>query len=167
MDPVIAVEHLTFRYPEAAQDSAIGSVKDAALKDISFSIRAGEFVGITGPAGAGKSTLVLTINGIIPHFQSGTFQGKVLINGRDTFETSCSEISRQVGSVFQDPEAQLVTPTVEDEIAFGTRYVAVVERCGHARPSLGFTKDEHNVGSLGGAGGGRGMYDGHHHEAQK
>ncbi|HBF40048.1 MAG TPA: energy-coupling factor ABC transporter ATP-binding protein [Firmicutes bacterium] len=115
MDPVITVEHLTFRYPTIAS----ASTEAAALKDVSFSIHAGEFVGITGPAGAGKSTLVLTINGIIPHFQSGIFQGKVLINGRDTFETSCSEISRQVGSVFQDPEAQLVTPTVEDEIAFG------------------------------------------------
>ncbi len=118
MDPVIAIEHLTFKYP-SAQDSEAAKVKDAALNDISLSVQAGEFVGITGPAGAGKSTLVLTINGIIPHFQSGTFQGRVLINGHDTFETSCSEISRQVGSVFQDPEAQLVAPTVEDEIAFG------------------------------------------------
>lgn len=119
MDPVIAIEHLTFQYPSSAQDSKAAEVKDAALNDISLSVQAGEFVGITGPAGAGKSTLVLTINGIIPHFQSGTFQGRVLINGHDTFETSCSEISRQVGSVFQDPEAQLVAPIVEDEIAFG------------------------------------------------
>jgi energy-coupling factor transporter ATP-binding protein EcfA2 len=119
MDPVIAIENLTFRYPSSVQDSDTAKAKDAALNDISLSIGTGEFVGITGPAGAGKSTLVLTINGIIPHFQSGTFQGRVLINGHDTFKISCSEISRQVGSVFQDPEAQLVAPTVEDEIAFG------------------------------------------------
>lgn len=110
MQPVISVDQLTFKYPGSAQ---------TALDDVSFQIKTGEFVGITGPAGAGKSTLVLCINGIIPHFQAGDYQGKVLINGQDTFETACAEISRKVGSVFQDPEAQMVAPTVEDEIAFG------------------------------------------------
>jgi energy-coupling factor transporter ATP-binding protein EcfA2 len=110
MQPVITVEQLKFTYP--------GSIQPA-LNKINFQVQAGEFVGVTGPAGAGKSTLVLCINGIIPHFQTGNYQGQVLINGRDTFEMSCAEISQQVGSVFQDPEAQIVTPTVEDEIAFG------------------------------------------------
>ncbi len=110
MQPVISVVQLTFKYPGSNQ---------TALSDVSFQVKAGEFVGITGPAGAGKSTLALCLNGIIPHFQAGTYQGKVLIDGRDTFETDCSEISRKVGSVFQDPEAQIVAPTVEDEIAFG------------------------------------------------
>jgi energy-coupling factor transport system ATP-binding protein len=110
MQPVIAVEQLTFTYPGAAQP---------ALAGIDLQVQAGEFVGITGPAGAGKSTLVLAINGIIPHFQAGKYQGRVAVNGKDTFATTCAELSRQVGSVFQDPEAQIVAPTVEDEIAFG------------------------------------------------
>ncbi len=110
MQPVISVDKLTFKYPGSEQ---------AALKDVSFQVKAGEFVGITGPAGAGKSTLVLCLNGIIPQFQAGTYQGKVVIDGQDTFETTCAAISRKVGSVFQDPEAQIVAPTVEDEIAFG------------------------------------------------
>lgn len=110
MQPVISVAHLTFKYPGSTQN---------ALNDVSFQIQAGEFVGITGPAGAGKSTLLLCLNGIIPHFQAGTFQGKVLLDSKDTFETTCTDISRKVGSVFQDPEAQIVAPTVEDEIAFG------------------------------------------------
>jgi energy-coupling factor transport system ATP-binding protein len=110
MQPLIAIEQLVFAYPGAVQN---------ALDGLDFQVQAGEFVGITGPAGAGKSTLILMINGIIPHFQAGKYQGRVLINGKDNFETSCAEISRQVGSVFQDPEAQIVAPTVEDEIAFG------------------------------------------------
>jgi energy-coupling factor transporter ATP-binding protein EcfA2 len=114
--PVISVDQLNFSYPGA-------TVK--ALQEINFQVAAGEFVGITGPAGAGKSTLVLCLNGIIPHFQDGSFQGKVLINGCDTFETNCAELSRQIGSVFQDPEAQLVAPTVEEELAFGLENMAV------------------------------------------
>jgi energy-coupling factor transport system ATP-binding protein len=110
MQPVIVIKQLSFAYPGATQN---------ALEDINFQVSAGEFLGITGPAGAGKSTLILTINGIIPHFQAGRYQGSVLINGKDTFKSNCAEISRQVGSVFQDPEAQIVAPTVEDEIAFG------------------------------------------------
>ena len=110
VNPAIVVENLSFTYP--------GSERKA-LNEIGFELQAGDFIGITGPAGAGKSTLILSLNGIIPHFQSGKFQGRVLINGRDTFETPCAEISRLVGSVFQDPEAQIVAPTVEDEIAFG------------------------------------------------
>ncbi len=110
MQSVISVDQLTFNYPGADQN---------ALNNVSFQVKAGEFVGITGPAGAGKSTLVLCLNGIIPHFQDGTFQGRVLIDGKDTFEISCADISRKVGSVFQDPESQIVAPTVENEIAFG------------------------------------------------
>jgi energy-coupling factor transport system ATP-binding protein len=110
MQPVIAIEQLKFTYPGAEQQ---------ALAGIDLQVEAGEFVGITGPAGAGKSTLVLAINGIIPHFQAGKYQGRVAVNGNDTFTTTCAELSRQVGSVFQDPEAQIVAPTVEDEIAFG------------------------------------------------
>jgi energy-coupling factor transport system ATP-binding protein len=116
VNPVISVEQLNFSYPGA-------TVK--ALQDINFQVAAGEFIGITGPAGAGKSSLVLCLNGIIPHFQDGGFQGRVLINNLDTFETNCAELSRQIGSVFQDPEAQLVAPTVEEELAFGLENMAV------------------------------------------
>jgi energy-coupling factor transporter ATP-binding protein EcfA2 len=116
MNPVISVEGLTFTYPGS-------SLK--ALSGINLTMNAGEFIGITGPAGAGKSTLLLALNGIIPHFQEGMFQGRVLINGRDTFETVCAELSKQIGSVFQDPEAQIVASTVEEEIAFGLENLAV------------------------------------------
>lgn len=135
MQPVISVEQLTFNYPGSAL---------TALHDVGFQVKAGEFVGITGPAGAGKSTLVLCLNGIIPHFQAGSYQGKVLIDGQDTFETTCAEISRKVGSVFQDPEAQIVAPTVEDEIAFGLENfgiepVAMEERIEEALSFIGIS----------------------------
>ncbi len=109
-NPAMLVEKLSFNYPNSERK---------ALHEVDFELQSGDFLGITGPAGAGKSTLILCLNGIIPHFQSGIFQGRVLIDGRDTFETPCAEISRLVGSVFQDPEAQIVAPSVEDEVAFG------------------------------------------------
>jgi len=112
---VVVVEHLSFSYPGS-------DLK--ALNDLSFKAAPGEFVGITGPTGAGKSTFILCLNGIIPHFQQGTFHGAVLINGLDTFKTTCAELSGQVGSVFQDPEAQIVAPVVEEELAFGLENLA-------------------------------------------
>ena len=116
MHPVISVENLTFSYPGATLK---------ALDDLTFRVTAGEFIGITGPTGAGKSSLILCLNGIIPHFQEGKFQGAVKINNLDTFHTSCAQLARQVGSVFQDPEAQIVAPIVEEEIAFGLENLAI------------------------------------------
>ena len=116
MQPVISVENLTFSYPGCTQK---------VLDGLSFQVAAGEFIGITGPTGAGKSSLILCLNGIIPHFQDGTFHGAVMINNCDTFHTSCAELARQVGSVFQDPEAQIVAPIVEEEIAFGLENLAI------------------------------------------
>lgn len=116
MQSLISVKNLSFSYPSSDHQ---------ALNNVSFEITPGEFLGITGPAGAGKSTLVLCLNGIIPHFQNGNFRGHVTIAEKDTFEIGCNEISKMVGSVFQDPEAQIVAPTVEDEIAFGLENFAV------------------------------------------
>lgn len=117
--PAISVEKLTFCYPGSELK---------ALEELSFQVSAGEFVGITGPTGAGKSSLILCLNGIIPHFQDGKFHGAVKIDGCDTFDTSCAELARKVGSVFQDPEAQIVAPVVEEEIAFGLENLAIPPR---------------------------------------
>ncbi|MDI9514719.1 MAG: ATP-binding cassette domain-containing protein [Clostridiaceae bacterium] len=93
--------------------------EELAVSNIHAHIDRGEFVGIIGPSGAGKSTLVNLINGVIPHHLKGDFYGEVLVCGKDTVESSCGEISHHVGSVFQDPESQMVSTVVEDEIAFG------------------------------------------------
>lgn len=110
MEPVIRVESLSFSYP--------GSTTPA-LSALDFTIQPGEFIGVTGPAGAGKSTLLLCLNGIIPHFQGGTVHGSVYIDGTDTFNTNCRALAHKICSVFEDPEAQIVAMTVEDELAFG------------------------------------------------
>ena len=85
----------------------------------SFDVARGEVVLLLGPSGAGKSTLALALNGLIPHAVPATVQGSVLIDGLDTAVTPVAELSTHVGMVFQDPDAQLVTGTLLDEVAFG------------------------------------------------
>lgn len=90
-----------------------------ALSGINLSIKKGDFVGIIGNSGAGKSTFTYAINGVIPHHFDGDFYGEVNINGLDTVESSPSELSLTVGSVFQDIDGQMVSSVVEDELLFG------------------------------------------------
>ncbi|MGA2110646.1 MAG: energy-coupling factor transporter ATPase [Anaerolineales bacterium] len=90
-----------------------------ALQDVSLDISAGEFVVITGPTGAGKSTFLQLLNGLIPHQIPGNLTGEVLIKGRSTKAASVAELSREVGMVFEDPDTQIVSLTVEDDVAFG------------------------------------------------
>ncbi len=85
-----------------------------ALKDVNMRIDDGEFVGIIGHTGSGKSTLVQHFNGLLK-----PSAGKVIINGTDTSEKNLKELRRQVGLVFQYPEHQLFEETVYKEVAFG------------------------------------------------
>ena len=89
------------------------------VHDVNLSIPAGAFVGITGSAGSGKSTLTYAMNGIIPHCYPGDFFGSVLVDGMDTCETSLTDLSQIVGSVCQDIDSQIVTSIVEDEMLYG------------------------------------------------
>jgi energy-coupling factor transporter ATP-binding protein EcfA2 len=106
----ISFEHVTFRYPTARED---------VLRNVSFTVRKGEFLGITGPAGAGKTTLCMAMNGLVPGYTLGRFSGKVFVRGKNTVEHAISELSMDVGLVFQDPESQLIMSTVEEELMFG------------------------------------------------
>ena len=101
---------LSFRYREGV---------DPILKGIDLSIPDGAFVGVTGAAGSGKSTLTYAINGIIPHCYPGDFYGSVRVDGVDTCEASLTDISRLVGSVCQDIDSQMVSSVVEDEVLYG------------------------------------------------
>ncbi|MEU1971891.1 energy-coupling factor transporter ATPase [Microbacterium sp. NPDC019599] len=93
---------------------------DAATPaSVTFDVRAGEVVLVLGPSGSGKSTLALALDGLIPHAVPATLDGRVLVDGIDTAEATVATLSTRVGMVFQDPDAQLVTGTVLDEVAFG------------------------------------------------
>ena len=107
---MIEVKNLSFTYKEGSAPT---------VRDVSLSIPDGQFVGVTGAAGSGKSTLTYAFNGIIPHCYPGDFYGSVLIDGKDTVETSLTDISRMVGSVCQDIDSQIVSSVVEDEMLYG------------------------------------------------
>ncbi|HET6672924.1 MAG TPA: ABC transporter ATP-binding protein [Agromyces sp.] len=87
--------------------------------DISLQVRAGEVVLLLGPSGCGKSTLALALNGLVPHAIAADFDGSVRVAGLDTREHSVAELSEYVAMVFQDPDSQIVTGTLIDEVAFG------------------------------------------------
>jgi len=95
------------------------------LKGVSLSVAEGECLALLGPTGAGKSTLCLCLNGLIPHLVEGTFRGGVHVAGHSTLESTPGELSQTVGLVFQDAESQFVSMTVEDEVAFGLESLAL------------------------------------------
>ncbi len=96
-----------------------------ALVDLGFEVAPGEAVLVLGPSGSGKSTLTLCLDGLIPHLVQGEYQGEVWVAGLPVRETPVPVLARQVGLVFQDPDSQFCTLTVEDEIAFGLENLGV------------------------------------------
>jgi cobalt/nickel transport system ATP-binding protein len=99
----IEIESLSYSYPDGHQ----------ALKNINLNIEVGESVAIVGPNGAGKSTLLLHLNGILRS------DGTVKVLGTPLEEKNLKWVRSKVGLVFQDPEDQLFSPTVFDDVAFG------------------------------------------------
>lgn len=97
----------------------------ATPADVSFEVRPGEVVLVLGPSGSGKSTLALALNGLVPHDVPAEVRGTIEVAGSDAAKMPVSELSRTVGMVFQDPDAQLVTGTVLDEVAFGPENLLV------------------------------------------
>ena len=92
---------------------------DFALKNINLEINDKEIVGIMGKSGAGKTSLCLTLNGIIPQRLPGIFKGEVKVLGMNTLYCDVNELAKHVGIVFEDPEIQFIMSTVEDEIVLG------------------------------------------------
>lgn len=115
-EPIAVLDKVSYMYPRS---------RDTVLRDISLEIRRGEFLGLIGPTGAGKSTLCLTLNGIVPQFYGGRFFGRVTVAGMDTLEHPISRLAQHVGAVFQDPETQLIATSVENEIAFALENVCL------------------------------------------
>ncbi|MBU7030945.1 MAG: ABC transporter ATP-binding protein [Theionarchaea archaeon] len=100
------------------------------LKNISLSID-NQLVVITGKSGSGKSTLALSIAGFLK--DQGTHTGEILIDGKDIYHYDLFELSQKVGIVQQDPESQICTMTVEDEVAFGLENLCASRREIHDR----------------------------------
>jgi energy-coupling factor transport system ATP-binding protein len=113
---VIDFDRVTVTYPDAS-----GPV----LVDVDLRIDEGELVLVVGPTGVGKSTLLGTLNGLVPHFTGGTLAGRVTVHGRDTRTHRPRELADVVGVVGQDPVAGFVTDTVEEELAYGMEQLAI------------------------------------------
>jgi energy-coupling factor transport system ATP-binding protein len=107
---MIKVEHISFTYPGKAKPS---------LRNIHIEIDRGECVLITGPTGCGKSTLLKCINGIIPHTSEGTMTGDVIVDGVNIKDVPLADLARKVGLVQQNPDDQIFSLVVEDEVGFG------------------------------------------------
>ena len=86
---------------------------------VSFAVGPGEVVLLLGPSGCGKSTLALAVNGLVPHAVPARLSGAVITGGIDTADATVARLSEHVAMVFQDPDAQIVTGTVLDEVCFG------------------------------------------------
>lgn len=126
-DPIIAVNNLTFDYPDGRR----------ALDGITLRIMPGERVALVGPNGAGKSTLMLHLNGILqsPH-------AEITIAGLPLVDRHLGRIRAAIGLVFQNPDDQLFSPRVYDDVAFGPRHMglpdaAIRERVAAALAAVG------------------------------
>ncbi|WP_055106649.1 ABC transporter ATP-binding protein [Paenibacillus ihumii] len=108
-DWIAMIDNVTFTYPGA---------EAPVLNGVSLQIKRGDFVAVIGGNGSGKSTLCKTLNGLIPHYYVGDFEGSVQVNGLQTLEHDVARLSRHVGYVYQDFENQLIRPTVLDDASF-------------------------------------------------
>jgi energy-coupling factor transport system ATP-binding protein len=112
----VELRKLCFRYA--------GSEKQA-LSGIDLTVEEGESVLITGPSGCGKSTLVRVLMGLIPHSYPGELEGEAYVFGMNVKNTPVSRIATRCGIVFQNPDNQLFTFSVEDDVAFGPENLAL------------------------------------------
>lgn len=114
--PAIAFEEVSFSYP----DSGV-----PALDRVTVAIPEGSFALVIGATGAGKSTFLRAVNGLVPHFTGGAFSGHVNVAGRDTLDGAPRDLADVVAFVPQDPGASFVVDRTEDEIAYGLENLGV------------------------------------------
>ena len=113
---MIEITNASFRYLSSPSN---------ILENISLEITNGEFVGIIGPTGCGKSTLCYMLNGLIPHSIKGYFSGSVTVAGKEVMKESVEDMTPYVGYMLQEPSFQIATPNVISEIAFGMENLGV------------------------------------------
>ena len=134
---MIDINNIRFQY---------SSAEKPILNDFSLQIVKGEFIGIIGPTGCGKSTICYLFNGLIPHLIKGSFQGSTSINGIDTLSLSVGELSKSVGYMLQEPSYQIATPHVKSEIAFGMENMGLPRS--EMEERLNFVMDTLNIQHL-------------------
>lgn len=116
MSALAELRGITYTYPGAGPP---------ALREVSLTIEAGAFVLVAGPSASGKSTLLRLFNGLVPQFHGGRVAGTAVVAGLDPFVTPARRMAREVGMVFQEPEAQAIAETVQEEIVFGMEQQAI------------------------------------------
>lgn len=123
----LELRNLSYRHHDAVQD---------VLQDVSWAALEGSVNLVVGPSGAGKTTLLHCLNGIVPHFHGGYFGGDAALFGSSTRNHAPRDLAGTVGTVFQDPESQFVTDSVEDEVVFG------MENLGYDRRTMRLRLEE-------------------------
>lgn len=108
---MIELKGVSFKYADADEQGT--------LTDINLNINTGEVVLLCGKSGCGKTTITRLINGLIPNYYEGSFEGQMLIDGKDIIGMPLYEIAKKVGSVFQNPRSQFFTVDTTSELAFG------------------------------------------------
>ncbi len=124
---IIEIRNLTYTYPGA---------EEPILKNISAEIEKGDFLAIVGNNGCGKSTFCKVLNGLIPHFITGDFEGAVEIEGVNTLEADVGTLACKVGYVYQDFENQIVRPTVLDDASYACLNYAMADYQERGREAL-------------------------------
>ena len=124
---VIEIEDLTYSYPGSGEP---------AIKQLNLKVEKGDFLAIVGNNGCGKSTFCKTLNGLIPHFISGDFEGKVLVDGLDTRQTDVGTLAKKAGYVYQDFENQILRPTVLDDASYACLNYAMTDYEQRGREAL-------------------------------
>ena len=123
----VEIDGLTYTYPGAPQPT---------LRDISLQIPKGDFLAVVGNNGCGKSTLCKALNGLIPHFITGTMEGSVQVCGLNTLECDVGVLAQKVGYVYQDFENQIVRPTVLDDASYACLNYAFPDYLARGRTAL-------------------------------
>ncbi len=128
-EPIVSVEDVKFSYPAGV----------SALKGVSLEIKKGEKVAILGPNGSGKSTLILLIAGLL-----NPTKGQIKVFGQQTTSKEFPKLRSRIGLVFQDPDDQLFTPTVREDVEYGPKNLGlpakvISERCDHILEDIGIS----------------------------
>jgi energy-coupling factor transport system ATP-binding protein len=106
---LVELSDVSYTYPGAPEP---------ALDGVCLTVTAGQVLVVAGLSGSGKSTLLRVINGLAPHFYGGSFAGEARVSGLDTREHGPAELAAHVGTLFQDPETEVILGTPRAELAF-------------------------------------------------